>query len=252
MKPKHSCDPKQLDDFINVESSFPTLSDVISRDMMDVFVRELLIDAKKMYDANVCTMYHTWDHVLDVFSSYVKAFGGASPEVEAAIAFHDVVYIPTSSNGANELLSAKYLEACARRKEAYFPSQFKCFDLNLATRIIERTTIADHLKMRKTSHERFLPEIALEVSKVCDADLSSLALPWAKFVCNQENIIIEQTGIKREEITADHRYKSARFLSLFLKLDSIYYNESAKKLWEDRAWYNIIRWMRENNVRDDQ
>lgn len=242
---------KQLDELTEVEFSFDPPAPpppVISRAMMDAFVKELLTDAKKMYDGNVCLKYHTWSHVIDVFSAYVRAFGDASPEVEAAIGFHDVVYIAGSN--ANEGMSARYLEVCVRRQKTFFTAQAENFDLWLAKHLIEKTAVYHHLMPRHTLMSRYpsSPKVALEVARVCDADLSSLAMPWPEFVRNQENIIIEQTGVKRKAITAEHRAQSARFLFTFLELDSIYYNAEAKALWEDRAWYNIFRWVRENNV----
>lgn len=246
---------KQFNELTEVEFVFTPpvapqpAAPIISREMMDVFVRELLLDAKKMYDGNVCLKYHTWAHVLDVFSAYTEAFGEATPEIEAAIAFHDVVYIPGASNNMNEVLSAVYLEARFRRQRHFFAAQSDVFNLELACRVIKQTSVTDHLSRRDELLQRCngWEELAREVSRVCDADLSSLARPWSEFVCNQENIIIEQTGVKRKAITAQHRRQSAEFLSAFLKLETIYYNATAQDLWEDRAWYNIVRWVRENN-----
>ena len=84
-----------------------------------------------------------------------------------------------------------------------------------------------------------------ELAILLDADLSSLAAPYGKFVENQHNIIRENGG----EVNAENCKKSAKFLSSFVRCrKNIYHTDKARELWEASARVNIATWMETNEA----
>jgi predicted metal-dependent HD superfamily phosphohydrolase len=183
-------------------------------------------------------MYHNTMHATLVVQA-VNELTGYDPSLALLIAaqWHDAVYFPNAGSDANERCSSAALGIAARELARSVELSKEQKDaVNKAQDLIEYTAVKYHL------HET---RIGGELGILLDADLSSLAAPYGKFVDNQHYIIQENGGV----ITAENCKKSAEFLRHFLKCRKyIYHTDKARELWESKARVNIATWMETNEV----
>lgn len=154
-----------------------------------------------------------------------------------AAQWHDAVYFPNAGSDANERCSSAALGIVARdiARSVELSKEHKDA-VNKAQDLIEYTAVEYHFHRQR---------IGGELAILLDADLSSLAVPYPKFVDNQHYIIQENGGV----ITAENCKKSAQFLSGFLRCrKNIYHTDKARELWEDKARANIMQWCETNEV----
>lgn len=162
--------------------------------------------------------YHDITHVNMMIDNMIKA-DWYDQELSFAVLFHDVYYIP--GNRDNEKLSAKMAEAvlsnCAVGCSITIPM------------IIET---ADYMKVRPAKSDCF--------RKICDLDLSSLALDdYDSFVKQQRNVILE--------FGSNDLSKSAQFLNELINIrgEHLYYTDYANENWRDLAIKNVTRFVNE-------
>jgi predicted metal-dependent HD superfamily phosphohydrolase len=182
--------------------------------------------------------YHNTMHATMVVQA-VNELTGYDPSLALLIAaqWHDAVYFPNAGSDANERCSSAALGIAARElaRSVEFTQEQKDA-VNKAQDLIEYTSVEYHLHRNR---------IGGELAILLDADLSSLAAPYGRFVDNQHYIIQENGGV----ITAETCKLSAMFLGRFLRCRKyIYHTEKGRELWETIARVNIATWMETNEV----
>lgn len=204
-------------------------------------IKSLSHSAKRWYDFNLSVRkYHNWDHACRVVSNcYKLTDNNPSDALILAAWWHDAVYVPGAGSDANERCSAAALGAAAQQlnkvrqanKVLLFSDALKT-DVNMAQQLVQYTKVENHL------HDRALTG---DIAILLDADLGSLADPYADFYQTQENIVEENGGTMTE-----HKEKSAEFLHQFLTCrPSIYHTDYAREHWEKAARVNIARYCNE-------
>jgi predicted metal-dependent HD superfamily phosphohydrolase len=197
------------------------------------FVIELTAKAKSYYDIMAeIRFYHNLEHANNVAKA-AHTLTNNEPSLALLIAalWHDAVYFPNAGSDANERCSSAALCNEARKIARSVELSKEVKDsVNKAQDMIEYTSVKNHLY-----HGRIGGELGI----LLDADLSSLAAPYGKFVENQHNIIRENGGA----ITAETCKQSAEFLMHFLTCRKhIYHTEKGRELWEEKARKNIAIW----------
>ena len=182
--------------------------------------------------------YHNTMHATNVVIG-VNELTGYDPSLALLIAaqWHDAVYFPNAGSDANERCSSAALGIEARNiARSVELTREQKDSVNKAQDLIEYTCVEYHLHRNR---------IGGELGILLDADLSSLAAPYATFHDNQHNIIMENGG----EITVENCKKSAEFLRSFLRCrKNIYHTDKGRELWEASARVNIATWMETNGV----
>jgi predicted metal-dependent HD superfamily phosphohydrolase len=205
------------------------------------FVIALTTKAHEYYNImGEVRFYHNYEHA-SIVTKAAHTLTNNEPSLALLIAaiWHDAVYFPNAGSDANERCSSAALCNEARKIARSVELSKETKDaVNKAQDLIEYTSVKNHLY-----HGRIGGELGI----LLDADLSSLAAPYGKFVDHQHNIIQENGGL----ITAETCKQSAQFLSQFLKCrKNIYHTDKGRELWETNATLNIVTWMETNGVRD--
>ncbi len=194
-------------------------------------LRSLHLSAERWYDFNVIQRdYHNWEHA----NSVVSALPHWAPDsVVLAAYWHDAVYVPGAQHDANENASAAALALSTREY-----TDRKTRDIiDEAVELIKCTTINWHLNSTNIRVEKM---VELENrAMLLDADISSLAAPFEKFLWNQRHILTEN-GL---EWTKENVRKSSDFLLQFTTCrEFIYHTDYARGKWERDAYANIMRY----------
>lgn len=193
-------------------------------------LRALHLAAERWYDFNVMQRdYHNWEHANNVVSALPH---WAPDSVVLAAYWHDAVYVPGALNDANEFASAAALAASSRE---YRDEPTRNIIKN-AMDLIECTTIKWHL-----SYDVLVPDVVESEwrAMLLDADISSLAAPFEKFLWNQRHILTEN-GL---DWTKENVGKSSDFLLRFTTCrEFIYHTDYARGKWERDAFANIMRY----------
>lgn len=194
---------------------------------MNTSINDIANRAIEWYEFNASNrLYHNWPHACDVITALKMMFGTAEipPQLLISAAWHDAVYVPGATDGANEKCSAAAVRSVIRKS---FP-ELEALAL-YASRLIEHTTIEYHL---------WPEEVTGDLAYLLDADISVLASNFIHFAAKQDDIILEQGG----NIEVD-RKMCAKFLHQFLtRRPHIYHTEYGRNHWEDTARANITRY----------
>lgn len=170
-------------------------------------------DLEKAYSGK-SRHYHNLTHINDMvecFETYVDQLQFPN-EVLFAVFYHDYIY--KSSRKDNELKSAEFALSILPENIS-FDKQF-VFDAIYATQLHAHHTIED-------------------INWLIDFDLKILARDWDDY-----QIYFEQIR-KEYRIYPDFLYKPGRAKALkhFLENDFIYQTDEFRKLYEDKARFNI-------------
>lgn len=170
-------------------------------------------DLEKAYSGK-SRHYHNLTHISDMvecFETYVDQLQFPN-EVLFAVFYHDYIY--KSSRKDNELKSAEFALSILPENIS-FDKQF-VFDAIYATQLHAHNTIED-------------------INWLIDFDLKVLARDWDDY-----QIYLEQIR-KEYRIYPDFLYKPGRAKALkhFLENDFIYQTAEFRKLYEDKARFNI-------------
>lgn len=177
--------------------------------------------------------YHNWAHAYRVAGTVTEMTKNqASDALVIAAWWHDAVYFPGAGADANERCSSAALGLEARRLDFFNPLSKEEKDaVNDAQVLIQHTCIEDHLHPNR---------IAGDLAVLLDADLSSLADLYDKFLESQQNIIKEMGGTWPES-----QPESAAFLKNFLECrDFIYHTDYGREHWEAAARANIEKYLK--------
>lgn len=120
-----------------------------------------LVAAARLHYTQPHRGYHGPEHLDELIALARRHTPDLDDAEQAALLFHDAVYVPGAARGDNERLSALLMRATVP------PFELGRVDLDRAARIIEATTHA-------------APPPA-EAARVCDLDLWRLAAPWDEF-----------------------------------------------------------------------
>jgi len=160
--------------------------------------------------------YHNCDHICHMLTEMDEA-GWESVPLSFAILFHDVYYESGVKSGYNEYNSFK-----------------------IAKMVLDNCAIGDEIKLAvskmimATANFMNHGQFEIECQRICDLDLSSLALqPYECFVDQQLNVLYEYGS---KDLS-----KSAKFLNeLCAKRNNcMFYTDYAKKNWLEPALDNI-------------
>ena len=162
--------------------------------------------------------YHAVEHIRDCLAQFDLSRSTAQrpEEVEAAIWFHDAVYVPGASD--NEDRSARLAQATLADAGAPLETARRIAELVLATR---------HLTVPSE------PDAAL----LCDIDLSILGRPPEVFAEFEQRIRREYAWVP--ELV--YRGARAEILAGFLRRDSIYQTDYFRDRYEVPARANLER-----------
>jgi predicted metal-dependent HD superfamily phosphohydrolase len=128
---------------------------------MRLFGHRALVAAARLHYAQPHRGYHGPAHLDELIELAHTHTPDLDEAEQAALLFHDAVYVPGAARGDNERLSALLMRATLP------PFDLGPIDLDRASRIIEATLHA-------------APPSA-EAARVCDLDLWRLAAPWDAF-----------------------------------------------------------------------
>ena len=162
--------------------------------------------------------YHTADHIRDCLAQLDSAHGVAKrpDEVEAALWFHDAVYLPGGSD--NEDRSASLAEAALMACEVPLDVTERIAQLILATR---------HLTVSEDPDTQLL----------CDIDLSILGREPAVFDEFERRIRQEYDWVPEPV----YRTSRSEILAGFLQRRSIYQTQVFRNRYEAPARVNLAR-----------
>jgi predicted metal-dependent HD superfamily phosphohydrolase len=183
--------------------------------------RSLFAQLAKAY-AEPSRAYHNTEHIRDCLSQLdlSRELARKPDEVEAALWFHDVVYVPGAAD--NEDRSARLAEAALTAAEAPVERSRRVAKLVLATR---------HLMAPRD------PDTQL----ICDIDLSILGREPTVFDRFERAIRQEYAHIAEP----DYRHERAAVLAGFLRRESLYQTEYFRDRFEQQARINLSRVMRD-------
>jgi predicted metal-dependent HD superfamily phosphohydrolase len=203
------------------------------------FVIALTTKAHEYYNImGEVRFYHNYEHA-SIVTKAAHTLTNNEPSLALLIAaiWHDAVYFPNAGSDANERCSSAALCNEARKIARSVELSKETKDaVNKAQDLIEYTAVKYHM------HET---RIGGELAILLDADLSSLAVPYSRFVDNQHNIIRENGGV----VNPENCKKSAEFLVQLSKCRKyIYHTDKARELWEDKAQSNILDWRNVNDI----
>ena len=160
--------------------------------------------------------YHTADHIRDCLTQLDRAreLAQRPDEVEAALWFHDAVYVPGAPD--NEDRSARLAQtallACG-------------VSLEVARRVAELVLATRHLTIPQEPDAQLL----------CDIDLSILGREWEAFDEFERRIRQEYDWVPE----AVYRSTRSEILSGFLRRRSIYQTEQFRERYERPARANL-------------
>ncbi len=168
--------------------------------------------------AEPARFYHTAAHIVDCLTRFdwSRDLAGRPDEVEAALWFHDAVYVPGATD--NEARSARMAHSSLSAAAAPGGVPHRVATLVLATM---------HADLPSDSDARLL----------CDIDLSILGRETAEFDQFERQIRQEYAWVP------ERMYRRARFevLNGFLQRQSIYYTEHFAERYERTARQNLER-----------
>lgn len=163
--------------------------------------------------------YHTLSHLVHCFQQLDLAANllRNRDAVEIALWFHDIVYQPGSSS--NELESARLFANRAKR----------WLSPNLVSEVYDLIMVTVH---------RTIPR-AHDAIYVSDIDLSSLGLPWERFLAASNNVRTEQFQLP------DHIFypRHVRFLRFLLARPRIFFSDLFFSRYEHVARQNITHFV---------
>jgi predicted metal-dependent HD superfamily phosphohydrolase len=181
-------------------------------------------------------LYHDESHVYTVLSALFKITKPSKAQILAAI-WNDAVYVPgAQSEDSNEIASSELL-GYKLRQLVGLPA---CVELQHgAAELIMATTIKRHLEPNiQKEYEVYVLDV--EEMELQDADLSTLALPFPRFINKQVQLIQEYFGKgKTYKVTADQLRLQSDFLQKFLLKKRIFRTDTGYKLYESQARLNI-------------
>ena len=161
--------------------------------------------------------YHTPDHVrhcvqqLDLARAHVP-----NPDaVELALWFHDVIYVPAA--GDNELRSADWFATVAQ----------SVMRESLIQRVHDLIMVTVHPSCPDDLDSQF----------VVDVDLSSFALPWARFKSDSRNVRREMVHLSDDQFFGGQM----RFLRALLERPAFFLTDFFRERSEAIARDNITR-----------
>jgi predicted metal-dependent HD superfamily phosphohydrolase len=162
--------------------------------------------------------YHTTEHILDCLAQFDLAEGEAErpTEVEAALWFHDAVYLPDRTD--NEERSADLARGSLSQAGAPLEATSRVAELVLATRHVLAPTEAD-------------------ARLVCDIDLSILGRSPDVFDEFERRIRKEYAWVPDPLF----RTRRAAILESFLRRDSVYQTDFFRERYETGARSNLAR-----------
>ncbi len=162
--------------------------------------------------------YHTLDHVVACLAQFDLAHNYAErpDEVELALWFHDVVYIPAAPD--NETQSACWAAQALSEGGVTPSASSRVCDLILATRHVA-------------------PPSTPDASLVMDIDLAILGAPPEQFADYERKVRIEYASVPEPV----YRQARAQILESFLGRRSIYYTSFFHNLCESLARQNLAR-----------
>lgn len=231
--------------FINFETGAPSSAEEIASyrqqeeaEFCKRFISALMSRAHELMSDSTLR-YHNFEHVEGVFSAYSDLFAEEPTAIEsAAIAFHDVVYVPGSAPGVNEELSAIMLGRHLRDIEDYLDGP-SGIDVDAAKALILATKVENHI-----SPTFDLTNPSQSVRRILDSDLAALASSdYMTFVKFQHNIIREYAGRLPMEQHESACQRSATFLAQFLDKPFIYLTAEGRERYEPRARHNIRKYL---------
>ena len=169
--------------------------------------------------------YHNTQHIRDCLSQLdlSRELARGPDEVEAALWFHDVVYLPGAAD--NEDRSARLAEATLTAGGAPLKTGRRVAELVLATR---------HLTVPSE------PDSQL----VCDIDLSILGREPAVFDRFERAIRQEYAHIPEPA----YRHERAAVVARFLQRESLYQTEYFRDRFEQQARANLKRLLHDLTV----
>ena len=162
--------------------------------------------------------YHTAEHIQDCLTQLdlSRDISQRPDEVEAAIWFHDAVYIPGATD--NEDRSARLAETALAACAAPVETSRRIVDLVLATR---------HLTVPRDPDPQLL----------CDIDLSILGRAPEVFNEFEQRIRLEYNWVPEPA----YRIARSEVLTGFLGRHPIYQTEYFRRLYETQARANLER-----------
>jgi predicted metal-dependent HD superfamily phosphohydrolase len=165
--------------------------------------------------------YHNTEHICDCLSQLdlSREFARKPDQVEAALWFHDVVYVPGAAD--NEDRSARLAETALAACAA---------PLETGRRVAELVLATHHLTVPRNPDARL----------VCDIDLSILGREPAVFDRFERAIRQEYAHIAE----AEYRHERAAVLAGFLRRKSLYQTEYFRARFEQQARTNLKRGLR--------
>lgn len=181
--------------------------------------------ATAMYEINDLG-YHNLEHIHRMLD-HAKEIIGCPPlskELELAIWYHDVIFVPGKRN--NEFSSAKFFKVVATQLS--MPDRV---NKNIIENLILLT--ARHLDVLATDNEDVIGYTGMVM---LDADLAGFANT------NYSEYLDINAALRTESAhLSDTKYVTGQigFLEALLNKPSIYYTDYAKAVWEDRARLNI-------------
>lgn len=162
--------------------------------------------------------YHNTEHIRDCLTQLdlSRELAQRPDEVEAALWFHDVIYVPgaTDNEDRSARLAQSALAACGAPPE----TRSRVAQLVLATRHLTVPTDQD-------------------TQLVCDIDLSILGREPAVFDRFEHAIRREYAHIAEPE----YRYQRAAVLTRFLRRESLYQTGYFRDRFEQQARTNLKR-----------
>ena len=165
--------------------------------------------------------YHTAEHIRDCLAQFDLSKSAAirADEIEAAIWFHDAIYLPGSSD--NEDRSAELARSALAKSGVPAAVASRIAELVLATR---------HASVPSE------PDAAL----LCDIDLSILGRPPHVFDAFEQRIRREYAWVPEPV----YRRARAEIMEGFLRRHSIYQTTYFRKRYEGQARENLERTIR--------
>jgi predicted metal-dependent HD superfamily phosphohydrolase len=166
--------------------------------------------------------YHTLDHLQDCLREFdsSRTLADHPDQVEAALWFHDAVYVPGASD--NEAKSAELARRTLTEARVLPDSAERVATLVLVTR------------------HATLP-IERDEQLICDIDLSVLGREPKRFAEFEEQIRREYAWVPAPE----YRRERSAVLAGFLARPSIYWTEDFRDRYEVRARENLERLLSE-------
>ena len=196
--------------------------------------------AKSIYEANTRTVYHNWKHAKRVRKHALRLYGAQSGNTEndkiiisIAAAWHDAYYVLHAKASSNEEASATLLRGAWATLSEKVSNREERGILDYLVSAAAEHILATSVNMHLISERVHVSSLR----SLLDADLRSLAYPYARFVKYQHKIILENGG---DISSLESHSRVAEFLSKFLTCRVfIYHTDEARAIWEVQARSNI-------------